>query len=70
MTALCRDDRCRIDELHAAHRIKPGPGRPTGNSGPTKRQRLSRRRRRHARKIAKLKAQQAANNRKILLGRR
>lgn len=60
----CRDDRCEISDLHPAHAIASPP---TPEQERTRK--LRNRRRRHRRRIVRLKALQAANNRRILLGR-
>jgi hypothetical protein len=60
----CRDERCEIHDLHPVHAIAQELTRDQ------KRLRENyNRRRRHRRRIAKLKKLQAANNRRILLGR-
>lgn len=66
----CRDERCDVEGIHPAHRIAPKRGPRVGkrkydNSG----RRRAARARAYAARIAKLKALQAANNRRILLGR-
>lgn len=59
----CRDEDCELEDLHPIHASTP----PTGDQERARRNRN--RRRRHRYRIAKLKLAQAANNRRILLGR-
>jgi hypothetical protein len=66
----CRDEGCELEGIHPSHVVARKRGPRVGKRKYDRRSRLrAARKRKHAAAIAKLKKLQAANNRRILLGR-